>query len=67
MAQPIDEPGAGVGAAAGTCLLCHTIDQTITHAALAGGESWRCTRCGQMWDVARLTAAAAYAQYVATH
>ena len=53
--------------AAGTCLLCHTVDSVVTPAALAAGANWRCTRCGQRWDAARLAAAAAYSNYVATH
>ena len=53
--------------AAGTCLLCHTIDQTVTSAGLLEGATWLCPRCGQRWDKSRLDAASAYARYVATH
>jgi transposase-like protein len=45
-----------------TCPLCHTVDTTITNAALAAGGTWRCTRCGQMWSADRLATAAAYAR-----
>jgi hypothetical protein len=58
---------AAPAAAAGTCVLCHTVDGAITHADLDAGVNWRCSRCGQTWDAARLAAAAAYADYVATH
>ena len=50
-----------------TCPLCHTVDHTVTPAALAIGASWSCLRCSQRWDAARLATAAAYARYVATH
>ena len=44
-----------------TCLLCHTINAAMTRAKLAAGAYWRCARCGQMWDAARLATAVAYA------
>ncbi len=50
-----------------TCPLCHTFDQTVTSDSLRTGGRWRCTRCGQTWDAARLEAVAAYAQFAATH
>jgi predicted Zn finger-like uncharacterized protein len=50
-----------------TCPLCHTLDQTVTSDSLRTGGRWRCTRCGQAWDAARLEAVAAYAQFAATH
>jgi hypothetical protein len=64
---PIVTDGAARAPAAGTCPLCHTIVGAMTHASLAAGAHWRCARCGQTWDAARLMAAAAYAQYVGTH
>jgi hypothetical protein len=42
----------------GTCILCHTIDHAVSEAALAAGGGWKCARCGQRWDAARLAAAA---------
>ena len=48
-----------------TCLLCHTVDDTITQEALRAGAAWRCARCGQTWSAARLAAAAAYARFAA--
>jgi hypothetical protein len=55
-----------LGPAPGTCVLCHTVDRAVTNERLAAGGSWRCIRCGQMWDTARLRAADAYAGYLAT-
>lgn len=53
--------GGPEGAPMATCPLCHTVESTISNAALAGGASWRCGRCGQRWDAERLDTAAAYA------
>ena len=47
----------------GMCPLCHTTDASVTSAALAAGGNWRCVRCGQRWDGARLAAVAAYAAW----
>lgn len=49
------------------CPLCHTAGRTVTPESLAGGARWACTTCGQTWSARRLEAAAAYAQYAATH
>jgi len=46
-----------------TCPLCHTTDASLSNDALATGEGWRCTRCGQPWDARRLATAAAYAAW----
>lgn len=62
MAKRIENVGAGFSAAAGTCLLCHTVDGTVTQSSLDIGAYWRCQRCGQMWDAQRLAAATSYAQ-----
>jgi hypothetical protein len=48
------------------CPLCHTLDHTVSPDALAFGATWGCARCGQTWSAARLSAAAAYAEYAAT-
>lgn len=55
-----DEPGV-VGPAA--CPMCHT-RAPLTQPALDAGDAWRCGRCGQHWDAARLAAVAAYAAWV---
>jgi hypothetical protein len=49
---------------AGTCLLCHAVDASVTWSGLAAGQYWRCAICGQMWDGQRLAAAANYAAYL---
>ena len=46
-----------------TCPMCHT-RVSLTQSALEAGGAWRCVRCGQHWDAARLTAVAAYAAWV---
>jgi predicted Zn finger-like uncharacterized protein len=46
-----------------TCPMCHT-RVSLTQSALEAGGAWRCVRCGQRWDAARLTAVAAYAAWV---
>ena len=46
-----------------TCPMCHT-RVPLTQSALEAGGAWRCVRCGQHWDAARLTAVAAYAAWV---
>lgn len=51
---------ATAAATATTCPLCHTVEASISGAALAEGASWRCVRCGQRWDAERLATAAAY-------
>ena len=47
-----------------TCPLCHTTNASLSDEALAAGEGWRCTRCGQQWDARRLATVAAYAAWV---
>jgi hypothetical protein len=37
----------------------------VTQDAIEAGSGWRCVRCGQHWDAARLAAVAAYATWVA--
>jgi transposase-like protein len=46
-----------------TCPLCHTSTGAVTVHALREGASWRCTRCGQMWDAMRLQSAADYTRH----
>jgi hypothetical protein len=48
------------------CPLCHT-SATLSQSALEAGGDWRCARCGQHWDAARLAAVAAYAAWSADH
>jgi hypothetical protein len=50
-----------------TCPLCHTRYASLTQEALQAGADWRCLRCGQRWDAARLAAVTAYAAWVAEH
>jgi predicted Zn finger-like uncharacterized protein len=62
----VPAPLADAGTHSGTavCPLCHT-PSAITADAVAAGEGWRCERCGQRWDGASLTGAAAYAAWAA--
>jgi len=53
------EPDASRG---GTCPMCHT-PASVAQTASGAGDSWRCVRCGQHWDAARLAAVAAYAAW----
>jgi hypothetical protein len=46
-----------------TCPMCHTT-ASLTQSAVEAGDSWRCVRCGQQWDTARLAAVAAYGAWV---
>ena len=46
-----------------TCPMCHT-SVSLTQSALDAGGAWRCVRCGQNWDAARLSTVAAYAAWV---
>jgi len=43
-----------------TCPRCHAVDATLTNVSLAAGGDWRCARCGQRWDKARIATVAAY-------
>jgi predicted Zn finger-like uncharacterized protein len=45
------------------CPMCHT-SANVTQAAIEAGGDWRCVRCGQRWDAARLATVAAYAEWV---
>lgn len=49
-----------------TCPLCHTA-AALSLSALEAGGAWRCVRCGQHWDAARLAAVAAYAIWAVDH
>ena len=46
-----------------TCPMCHT-SATLSQSALEAGGDWRCVRCGQHWDAARLATVAAYAAWI---
>ena len=50
-----------------TCPKCHSVDATVTTAAVRDGAGWRCARCTQYWDRARLAAVAAYSKWLDTH
>ena len=50
-----------------TCQSCHTKHESLTEDAVQMGASWRCVRCGQRWDAARLAAVAAYATWAAEY
>ena len=56
-----DEPD---GVVFPTCPMCHT-PAPLTQNAVDASGAWRCVRCGQSWDAARLSAVAAYAAWVA--
>ena len=45
-----------------SCPMCHAT-ASITRNAVEAGGAWRCVRCGQHWDAARLAAVAAYAAW----
>jgi ribosomal protein L37AE/L43A len=63
---PTHSPAAPALELAGpaTCPSCHAADLTMTDSAVATGANWRCRRCGQLWDVGRLAAVAAYAVWL---
>lgn len=46
-----------------TCPMCHT-PTSLMQSAIDAGADWRCVRCGQHWDAARLSAVAAYDAWV---
>ena len=46
--------------------MCHT-SATLAQGATETGGAWRCVRCGQHWDAARLAAVAAYAAWTIEH
>jgi hypothetical protein len=39
----------------------------LTLSAVESGGEWKCVRCGQQWDTARLAALANYALWVVEH
>jgi len=49
-----------------TCPMCHT-SATLSQSALEAGGTWRCVRCAQHWDAARLAAVAAYTAWSVEH
>jgi predicted Zn finger-like uncharacterized protein len=49
-----------------TCPLCHT-PSSLSLDTLGAGGYWRCARCGQDWDAARLDGYAVYAAWVIEH
>jgi hypothetical protein len=55
------------GVASAICPLCQTTRPSLTHEALAAGDSWRCARCGQRWHALRLLAVSRYAAWAARH
>jgi len=50
-----------------TCPLCHMTHATTAIDAVGKGAGWRCARCGQRWDAARLGRVAEYAAWAAEH
>jgi hypothetical protein len=48
------------------CPMCHT-PAAVSESALESGADWRCVRCGQRWDAARLATVAAYAAWTLSH
>ena len=46
--------------------MCHT-PTVVTQNAIEAGGDWRCVRCGQHWDAARLATVAAYAAWSVDH
>jgi hypothetical protein len=46
--------------------MCHTA-ATLAQSAIDAGGDWRCVRCGQHWDAARLAAVADYAAWTVDH
>ena len=65
--QPMNTPSTTAPSLAGpvVCALCHTADPVMTIGTLKAGADWRCSRCGQRWDAARLTAVADYEVWLA--
>jgi hypothetical protein len=50
-----------------TCPSCHAEDPGMTNLAVSAGADWQCSRCGSLWDTARLATVAAYAMWLAAH
>ena len=48
------------------CPMCH-VSAALSGSALEAGADWRCVRCGQHWDAARLATVAAYAAWTVNH
>jgi hypothetical protein len=46
-----------------SCPMCHSIAPAPDNDT----RDWRCRRCGQRWDAARLAAVAVYAAWAADH
>ena len=46
--------------------MCHT-SAPLSESGLEAGGDWRCVRCGQHWDAARLATVAAYAARAVDH
>ena len=46
--------------------MCHT-SAKLSESVLEAGGYWRCVRCGQHWDAARLATVAAYAAWTVDH
>lgn len=44
------------------CPMCHAV--APSPGAIEAGDGWRCGRCGQRWDAARLATVASYAAWV---
>ena len=59
------EPLSAEGEEVGTCLLCNAVDSAVRRHGLNQGQYWRCSRCGQIWNVIRLSRARAYARVLA--
>jgi hypothetical protein len=49
-----------------TCPLCH-MASSLTEGELGAGGYWRCARCGQDWDAARVAAFHACAAWAMEH
>lgn len=49
-----------------SCPMCH-MSAPLSQSALEAGGHWRCVRCGQHWNAARLAAVAAYAEWTVDH
>jgi len=59
-------PGGDAAAAAETprkCPVCGATDLTTTSKVVTAASYWRCTACGEVWNVARLSAASRYVGY----
>jgi len=50
-----------------TCPACHSVEPTLTMAAVAAGATWQCARCTQRWHAGRLATVAGYRSWDAQH